>query len=163
MNPLACTISQALLLTSSRPRFKKHIRESRDPKAQKLAEAYFDEIVCDRRHVYTKAFIAKPEFSIPAAFSADGNGRRSPDQGTRSALPGGLSSLAFSLYRATSFAAKRWMRLMWNLKPHGNGRGDRRKIQKVFLAPLDSLHSTYNRNVVNHSFVIPHLLARRAF
>lgn len=38
-------------------------------------------------------------------------------------------------------------------------RGDRRKMQKVFLAPLDSLRSTYNRNVVIHSFVIPHLLA----
>jgi glycerol-3-phosphate O-acyltransferase len=38
-------------------------------------------------------------------------------------------------------------------------RGDRRKTQKVFLAPLDSLRSTYNRNVVIHSFVIPHLLA----
>jgi hypothetical protein len=38
-------------------------------------------------------------------------------------------------------------------------KGDRRQVQKVFLAPLDSLRSTYNRNVVIHSFVIPHLLA----
>jgi 1-acyl-sn-glycerol-3-phosphate acyltransferase len=37
--------------------------------------------------------------------------------------------------------------------------GDRRQTQKVFLSPLDSLRSTYNRNVVIHSFVIPHLLA----
>jgi glycerol-3-phosphate O-acyltransferase len=38
-------------------------------------------------------------------------------------------------------------------------KSDRRQAQKVFLSPLDSLRSTYNRNVVIHSFVIPHLLA----
>jgi 1-acyl-sn-glycerol-3-phosphate acyltransferase/MFS family permease len=38
-------------------------------------------------------------------------------------------------------------------------KGERRQVQKVFLAPLDGLRSTYNRNIVIHSFVIPHLLA----
>jgi glycerol-3-phosphate O-acyltransferase len=39
-------------------------------------------------------------------------------------------------------------------------KGDRRQSQKVFLAPIDSLRSTYIRNNVIHSFVIPHLLSR---
>ncbi|WP_218110021.1 1-acyl-sn-glycerol-3-phosphate acyltransferase [Oligoflexus tunisiensis] len=39
-------------------------------------------------------------------------------------------------------------------------KGDRRQAQKVFLAPMDSLRSTYIRNNVIHSFVIPHLLSR---
>lgn len=40
-------------------------------------------------------------------------------------------------------------------------KGDRRKVQNVFLAPLDSMRSTYSRNNIVHSFVIPHLISRQ--
>jgi hypothetical protein len=42
-------------------------------------------------------------------------------------------------------------------------RADRGRQQKVFLPPLNELRSTYNRNNVIHSFVIPDFLARQRY